>query len=53
MGNLISEGKYAFEFTPGFEEKKKNQPQASEYQDRWEPCKKEMKSKTNGSFANI
>lgn len=33
--------------------KRRNKLQASEYQDRWEQCKKEVKSKTNGLFANI
>lgn len=33
--------------------KRKNELPASEYQDRWEQCKKEVKSKTNESFANI
>lgn len=31
-------GKYAFKVAPGFEEK--NELLASEYQDRWEQCKK-------------
>lgn len=51
-GKLGKKGKYAFKVASGFEENT-NQPEASEYQDRWEPCKKEPKSKTNGSFANI
>ena len=37
-GKWDKKGKYAFKVAPGFEEK--NELLASEYQDRWEQCKK-------------